>query len=479
MSNENNEGQRGWSPSLSTEGLMRHYLTNRSSSGITARARKRLPSVDDFLFPKERFAIGDLVMEERRKRGIPMPGINLSGMTTEDKSHENFLLKGFRLAEGMEIFRQSLSLDRDDILLMIGINKGQKLEKYRNQGDHYILHDIDGLVGKLVDAGFVRLANDVDWLTLLDEKNLPKALIEITASSVMKTPGTDEIPLGRFNFYVIDPEVSENLRKIFANHVKVKEVESAAVGVVDIITDVTKSGLEKRTVTLKAGEKTTHPSFYPWMNGMSAMDYIQEYLDAKEKILYLYGLPGTGKSSLLMTAIAELGLRALMTSNAKITSDPSFVSKLCEKLASDEGQYDLVIIEDGDALMRPRIGDDGSTNLALNELLSATDGIGAVNFKLAVTSNKEDTEGIDPALLRHGRAFDIMKFGRVTPMEAAAIREHMKLPPVNFVDDVTLAQVMAGSSQPSMRSAQDENVSIVGHRFPLNESQRGLKSPSL
>lgn len=479
MSNENNTLGTIYPGAPEGFGFMHRYMSNRSSSRITARARKRLPSVEDFLFPKARFAIGNLVTDERLKRGIPMPAVNHTGVDDEEDTYENFLVKGFRLPQGMELYRQSAGMDRDDLLLMIGIHKGQKLEIYRNSGDHYILHDIEGLVGKLVNAGFIRLANDVDWLTILDDQNLPKALIEISATSFTKTPGTDDIPLGRFNFYVIDPELSENLRKLFSDHVKVKEVESAAVGVVDIITDVTKSGLEKRTVTLKAGEKTTHPSFYPWMNGMSAMDYIQEYLDAKEKILYLYGLPGTGKSSLLMTAIAELGLRALMTSNAKITSDPSFVSKLCEKLASDEGQYDLVIIEDGDALMRPRIGDDGSTNLALNELLSATDGIGAVNFKLAVTSNKEDTEGIDPALLRHGRAFDIMKFGRVTPMEAAAIREHMKLPPVNFVDDVTLAQVMAGSSQPSMRSAQDENVSIVGHRFPLNESQRGLKSPSL
>lgn len=458
---------------------MHRYMSNRSSSSVTARARKRLPSVNDLLFPKERFSIANLVMAERRKLGMPLPPVNTNGVDDEEKTYENFLVRGFKLPQGLELYMQTQGIDRDDLMDMIAIHKGQQPERFRSGGDHYVLHSISALIPKLTDAGFLRLARDHDWITILDEQNLPKAMIEITTSSFAIAGDADEIPLGRLNFYTYDQELSANIRQVFSEHLKVKDIESTAIGVVDIITDVTPMGLEKRSTNIKQGEKTTHPSFYPWMNGMSAMDYIQEYLDSKEKILYLYGLPGTGKSSLLMSAIAELGLRALMTSNAKITSNPAFVSKLCEKLGSSEGQYDLVIIEDGDAMMRPRMGDDGSTNLALNELLSATDGIGAVNFKLVLTSNKEDTEGIDPALLRHGRAFDIMKFGRVTPAEASIIRETMKLPPVNFIDDVTLAQVMSGAAQPSMRSAQDEKVSIVGHRFPLNEAQRGVKSPSL
>lgn len=164
----------------------------------------------------------------------------------------------------------------------------------------------------------------------------------------------------------------------------------------------------------------------------------------------------------------QLGLSALISADAAISSDAQFVSKLGNMLLNkDDGatKYDLMVVEDGDALMKPRT----EGNLGLNSLLTSTSGLGNEGkFKLVITTNAEDTSDIDAALLRPGRCFDIMEFGRLTAAEGNAARTSLGRPPVSTTGELPLAAWL-NSDVKTMRSGQNDSVSIVSPRFPLKK----------
>lgn len=215
--------------------------------------------------------------------------------------------------------------------------------------------------------------------------------------------------------------------------------------------------------------RRAHASFYPWMEGMTPAEYFLEYMESSANVWLGFGTAGTGKSTLLQTACLDLGLSALLVTDTSLASNPNFVGKLGEKMAGENGgQYDLLIVEDGDALMLPRT----QGNVGLSSILTATDGMGVSRkFKLAVTTNAETTENIDAALLRPGRCFDIMEFGALTPKEANVVRSDMGLPAHKFSRSTVLASVLNPTTK-TMKSAQDGKTSIVAPRFPLRRPGR-------
>lgn len=210
-------------------------------------------------------------------------------------------------------------------------------------------------------------------------------------------------------------------------------------------------------------------TFYPWMNGVSLEEYFMEFLSSDANVLILYGPPGTAKSTMIRTAVKNLGLRALGTSNQQLIGNPQFLTACGSKMtgSSSNAPYDVLIAEDAEILTRSRqLG-----NPLMSTLLDVTSGMSAKHsFKLIITMNSENLDDVDTALLRPGRCFDIMKFGYLNEGEAANVRTSLKLPEVSIPKGkYVLAEVV------NMGVTKTELVdgnAIVSPRFPLTAAHK-------
>lgn len=292
-----------------------------------------------------------------------------------------------------------------------------------------------------------------------DELNRPAAILTLLQHEPR------ERPLDPFTFELVcgDESLFEEITSVLNETTSIATSSARLTTIMGVSAgglDTKEEELDPLTLKLAA------PCFYPWMKGVTVEQYFKEFLESDANVLVLYGPPGTGKSSMLITAVARLGLSGLLTSNSAVTNNPEFLSRLGQKLANDEGHYDMVIVEDADSLMTPR--DEG--NHSLSQLLNSTSGMSQkLRFKLVLTSNKESNEDIDPALLRHGRCYDRMLFGRLDANEALEVSEYLGRPPVKFpanVKEMTLAEVI-NTDIKSVKSLRNSKVSIVAPRFPL------------
>jgi SpoVK/Ycf46/Vps4 family AAA+-type ATPase len=101
----------------------------------------------------------------------------------------------------------------------------------------------------------------------------------------------------------------------------------------------------------------------------------------------------------------------------------------------------VIVVEDADALLRPR----SEGNLIMPELLNETDGIGSNHTrKIIFTTNLASISDIDEALTRAGRCYGVINCRLLTPEEAIAARRANGLPDFEAVPvkDVSLAEAL-------------------------------------
>jgi len=294
---------------------------------------------------------------------------------------------------------------------------------------------------------------------ILSELNLTKHYIDISLED------EDVNKSIRLNIHLSDdPIVQEGVKAILLKYTEMSMPE----GQIDTITGISQAGLEIKSEKVQLDQTLLSPvEFYPWMNGTSIQDYFSGYLEDKANVMLFMGPPGTGKSSMIRTAVAKLGLKILFCSSMAVASDPSFVAKLGEKVGSESSDYDMIVIEDADVLIRPR----SQGNVALSEILNSTSGMTSKgNYKLLVTTNQVTTENIDEALLRPGRCYDVMEFGYLDNDEANAAREAIKLNPLRFKSkERTLAEALTAHVTATERSGENSNSGIMSPRFPLKK----------
>lgn len=205
-------------------------------------------------------------------------------------------------------------------------------------------------------------------------------------------------------------------------------------------------------------------TFFPWMNGTPITEYFMDFLTSDANVLILYGPPGTAKSTMIRTAVKQLGLRALGTSNQKLIGNPQFLTACGSRMSGRGGDapYDVLIAEDAEILVRSR--DLG--NPLMSTLLDVTNGMSAKHsFKLILTMNSDNLNDVDTALLRPGRCFDIMHFGYLDAKQAANVRTALKLPEVPIKEGkYVLAEVV---NMGIIKTDLIEGKAIVKPRFPL------------
>lgn len=149
---------------------------------------------------------------------------------------------------------------------------------------------------------------------------------------------------------------------------------------------------------------------YPFIeNGLS--DYFKDFHASPSPILLLTGPPGTGKTSFIREMIVQQETNVYLTYDENIMrSDSLFLDFM------NDGEFDMLVIEDADVILGSRVKDRNST---LSKILNYSEGIvPLLDKKIIFSTNLEDISQIDPALIRPGRCHDIIKFRPLTNAEA-------------------------------------------------------------
>jgi len=161
---------------------------------------------------------------------------------------------------------------------------------------------------------------------------------------------------------------------------------------------------------------------YPFLNGDTLDSYYQRYLDSSASIIILIGPPGTGKTSFIRGFLASTQSSAIVTYDAKILNGDSLFSDFIDSDIS------TLVIEDADLFLGSRT----SGNDMMSRFLNIGDGLVTVKGKKIIFSTNLPTiNDIDPALLRPGRCFDVVKFDELKYEHAYALVDKLGI-------DVTL-----------------------------------------
>lgn len=181
--------------------------------------------------------------------------------------------------------------------------------------------------------------------------------------------------------------------------------------------------------------------FYPFIE-KGVDSFINDFMNSKQNILVLLGLPGTGKSSFIRHFLKEPNKVNLIT-NSHVLEDPSLPKTFRDDgtATNMEGNKinQVTIYEDADTFILPR--DNG--NKQLSALLNHVEGIVPTSEKFIITANITNTDKIDAALLRPGRCYKVLFFDKLTPEQANIARVAIgKTFVENLRDRLTLSEAL-------------------------------------
>ena len=141
---------------------------------------------------------------------------------------------------------------------------------------------------------------------------------------------------------------------------------------------------------------------YPFLKDETLHEYYDRFLHSTSSILLLIGPPGTGKTTFIR------GLLDYAKTSAAITYDPTILDKdgvFADWIEDDETS--LMILEDSDTFLSSRT--DG--NSLMHRFLNVSNGlVTSKGKKMIFSTNLPSVRDVDPALIRPGRCFDIVKF---------------------------------------------------------------------
>ena len=199
-------------------------------------------------------------------------------------------------------------------------------------------------------------------------------------------------------------------------------------------------------------------NYYPYIDTDMMFD---QFFTGPENIFLIVGEPGLGKSKMSTLAIRHACDNPDKLPYDKMANSPGleeqFINivyvKSVDVLVNDmfwrkieADMIDIVVIDDLDYMLTRRDGevlsaDDIRKNTFLNQFLSFTDGVVKSRTKFIITTN-QSFDGIDSALLRKGRLFDIIELRRLRRNEALVIWEQNGLHAGEFTKVFTEREIL-------------------------------------
>jgi hypothetical protein len=151
---------------------------------------------------------------------------------------------------------------------------------------------------------------------------------------------------------------------------------------------------------------------YPWLDGRSLESYYEDFMASPASILLLIGPPGTGKTTFIR------GMLQHTQTSATVSYDAAVLEKDYVFAQFIEGDKSLLILEDADMFLKSR--KEGNT--MMHKFLNVGDGLVTTKGKkLVFSTNLPSIKDIDPALVRPGRCYDIVKFNELSQAEAETL----------------------------------------------------------
>lgn len=202
----------------------------------------------------------------------------------------------------------------------------------------------------------------------------------------------------------------------------------------------------RTTVPLRAPQGITDSS-YPFIEE-GIEQFVQDFLESNENVLLLIGAPGTGKSNLVKHIVSK------SRKNALVTYDPEVMSKDGIFANFIEDDYCALIMEDADAFLGART----EGNLLMTRFLNVADGIVSMHGKKMIFStNLENLDDIDSALLRPGRCYAVINFRKLNHTESIAFCKDRNI--VNWSptpgEEYSLAELYARTNGSTHRRTVD------------------------
>ncbi len=239
------------------------------------------------------------------------------------------------------------------------------------------------------------------------------------------------------SLYTKDYEVASQILDIF------KEYELHEEENIIILTNLyyDKGDIKEEVRVLKKDTfKDIKKEYYPYMK-TDVM--FKQYTKSNENIMVITGEPGIGKTKLINLYMDYLldnpELLVDIETTTDMINDPDYNElsvlhvKSEELLATDKfwnylsahSETALVILDDFDNFLAPRTNEiqtemDILKNKFISNILSQTDGAIKSNIKFMITTNRE-VDKIDHAILRRGRAFDVLALRKLKNEEAKKI----------------------------------------------------------
>jgi len=183
-------------------------------------------------------------------------------------------------------------------------------------------------------------------------------------------------------------------------------------------------GEHGQTLTLPLREDLRPlPQMFPFLQQPLEV-YYDAYARSSAAILLLIGPPGTGKTSFIRGFLQHAGHDAMVSYDPKLLDSDALLAEFLSSAA------DVFVLEDADALLTSR----QSGNTLMHRLLSVSDGLVTLaGKKLIFSTNLEDPADVDPALLRPGRCFDVLRFGLLDAVQAGALAQAAGITPPSEV----------------------------------------------
>lgn len=181
------------------------------------------------------------------------------------------------------------------------------------------------------------------------------------------------------------------------------------------------------------GEIEDIMKFYPYFH-RSPAQIMKEFMASTSNVLLLIGPPGVGKSNFILQMMQARGWddNIHLADREDVLLHPALSDYIRSCQAGS-----VVITEDSDKLVMART--EGNENMSA--LLNASAGIVSRDVKIIISTNLESISHVDPALMRPGRCFDILKFQSMTAEQGMAVREMMGLEHMDIREDtVSLAE---------------------------------------